>query len=278
VYLPQPTWANHIPIFADTGFGIKHYKYYDPSNCGLDFKGLLNDLNTAPDHSFVLLHACAHNPTGVDPTLEQWKELSALFKKKQHFAFFDCAYQGFASGDVDKDAAPVRTFVDDGHQVLVTQSFAKNFGLYGERVGSIQVVVGSADEAVKLDSQLKILIRPFYSNPPIYGARLVEAILTDPKLTALWKQEVKGMADRIISMREMLVKKLAEHGSKRSWKHITDQIGMFCYSGLTSHQVDELAAKYHIYMTRNGRISIAGINTKNVDYLAESMHAVTKTQ
>jgi aspartate aminotransferase len=222
------------------------------------------------------LHACAHNPTGVDPSEQQWKELSKLFKKKGHFPFFDAAYQGFASGDPVKDALPIRYFLDDGHQLLVCQSFAKNFGLYGERVGALHVVSGNEEEAKRITSQLLIVIRPMYSNPPIYGARVISEILNDKELSKEWSREVKVMADRIISMRVQLVSNLKSLGSKRDWSHITNQIGMFCYTGLTQDQVNTLKDKWHVYMTSDGRISMAGVFSDKVRYLAEAIHDVTK--
>lgn len=277
VYVPTPTWANHIPLFTDAGCPApKQYRYYDKTTCGLDFTGLTEDLQNAKNGSVVVLHACAHNPTGVDPSVEQWKDISMLMKEKGHFAFFDCAYQGFASGDPDRDAQAVRLFVEDGHQVLVTQSFAKNFGLYGERIGALNIVASNAAEVKRLDSQLKILIRPMYSNPPVHGARIVSTILNDAGLKNQWLKEVKLMADRIINMRQLLVDNLKKAGSTKDWKHITDQIGMFCFSGLTPEQVDRLRDESHVYMTRNGRISMAGVTTKNVERLAQCMHAVTK--
>lgn len=180
-----------------------------------------------------LLHACAHNPTGVDPTREQWQELSQLIKKRNLLPFFDLAYQGFASGDVDRDAAAVRLFIDDGHQsMLLSQSFAKNMGLYGERVGAFTVICADKDEAARVMSQVKILIRPMISNPPIHGARIAGRILSDPKLRSQWLADVKTMAERIITMRKRLRDLLSKEGSKRNWQHITDQIGMFCFTGL----------------------------------------------
>jgi aspartate aminotransferase len=276
IHVPDPTWANHIPIIEDGGCVVKKYKYYDPKTIGLNFSGMLDDVNAAQDGSIFMLHACAHNPTGVDPTVEQWKEISALFKKKNHLAFFDCAYQGFASGNPETDAASLRSFVADGHKIVLAQSFAKNFGLYGERVGCFSVVTADAEETKRVDSQLKILIRPMYSNPPISGARIVSEILNDDALHKQWAGECKGMADRIIRMRSLLVQKLASAGSTKSWEHVTSQIGMFCYSGLTGEQCDQLRTDFHIYLTRNGRISMAGITEKNVDHLAASIHAVTK--
>ncbi|EFA75395.1 aspartate aminotransferase [Heterostelium album PN500] len=274
-YVPNPTWGNHNVIFADSGVPVKSYTYYNPSNCGLNFEGMFKDIQAAPNGSVILLHACAHNPTGVDPSLEQWQKLSTLCKEKQHFVLFDFAYQGFASGSPEKDAEPIRLFVKDGHEIGLCQSFAKNFGLYGERIGAFSLIAATAEEASNIESQLKILIRPMYSNPPVYGARLVSTILSNKDLTSEWRSEVKLMADRIINMREQLVKYLKQHGSTRNWDHITNQIGMFCYTGLTPEQVDRLASEFHIYLTRNGRISIAGINSRNVEYLAKAMHKVT---
>lgn len=260
----------------DAGFKVNTYRYYDPKTISLDETGLLEDINSAPKHSVFLFHVCAHNPTGVDPSREQWKAISEVCKKKQHFVFFDMAYQGFASGDPENDVWPVRHFISQGHMPIICQSFAKNFGLYGERVGALHIVSESKDQREIIDSQLKILIRPHYSNPPIYGARIASIILNDEQLTAEWRREVKSMADRIIKMRELLVQNLQDLGSKKDWSHITKQIGMFCYSGLTPEQCDMLAEKYHIYMTRNGRISIAGVTSSTVEYLSKAIHEVTK--
>jgi len=276
IYLPDPTWGNHIPLYRDAGFEVKTYRYYDPKTCGLDFNAMREDIHKAPAGSIFLFHACAHNPTGVDPNAQQWAELSQVVKEKGHFAFFDLAYQGFASGDPEKDVHAVHTFIKDGHQVGIASSFAKNFGLYGERVGALTFLTADSNQADNVESQLKILVRPQYSNPPVYGARIVTTILNDNELNGLWRTEVKGMADRIITMRDSLVKYLKESGSTKNWRHVTDQIGMFCYSGLTPQQVDRLTNEYHIYLTRNGRISMAGVTSKNVQYLASSIHAVTK--
>jgi len=275
IYLPSPTWGTHNPIFGNSGLKTLTYKYYDGKG-GLDFAGFKGDLAGLPDQSLILLHACAHNPTGVDPTQAQWKELSEVCLKKKHLVFFDCAYQGFASGDPTRDAFAVRHFLEKGINVVVAQSFAKSFGLYGERVGALHIVSASAEETERIMSQLLITIRPMYSNPPLFGARIVATILGDAKLSALWHKEVKLMADRIISMRTQLVQNLKELGSTRDWSHITNQIGMFCYSGLTPEQVDRLKNEYHIYMTSNGRISMAGVFSSKVKYLADAIHAVTK--
>ncbi len=222
------------------------------------------------------MHACAHNPTGIDPTESQWKQIEQVCKQKNHIIFFDSAYQGFASGDPEKDAFPVRLFIEKGHKPIITQSFAKNFGLYGERVGSIQIIAESAEEKERLESQLKILVRPMYSNPPIYGARIVDLVLNNPELKKEWLSEVNGMASRIISMRQKLVKHLKDLGSKRDWSHITNQIGMFCFTGLSPAQVETLTKKWHVYLTKDGRVSMAGVTSGNVEYLAKAIHDVTK--
>lgn len=252
-----------------------------------------------PEKSIILLHACAHNPTGVDPRPEQWAELSQLVKKRQLYPFFDMAYQGFASGSVDKDAFAVRLFAKDGHEFCLAQSYAKNMGLYGERVGAFSLVCADKDEADRCMSQVKILIRPMYSNPPIHGALIVREVLGNADLRSQWLQEVKGMADRIISTRTALKLNLVKEGSSKSWGHITDQIGMFCFTGLTPPQVsirrwmcsvdglipkwlfsllqvERITKEFSIYLTKDGRISMAGVTSKNVEYLAHAVHTVTK--
>jgi len=276
IYLPTPSWGNHTPIFRDAGIQLKQYRYYDKETCGFDFNGCMEDLKNIPENSAVLLHACAHNPTGVDPRPEQWKELCELFKERNLFPFFDMAYQGFASGDHDQDAFAVRHFVKEGHQVAVCQSYAKNMGLYGERVGAFTLLGQTADEAKALESQLKILIRPMYSNPPVHGARIASMILNTPELRAQWLVELKGMADRIIGMRTKLRENLTNEGSSLNWQHITDQIGMFCFTGLKPDQVERLINEFSVYLTKDGRISVAGVSSNNVDYLAYAMHQVTK--
>jgi aspartate aminotransferase len=186
IYQPTPTWGNHVPIFKFAGLEVKNYAYYDKNTCGLDEAGCLGDIAKIPKKSIILLHACAHNPTGVDPTQDQWKKISELCKKQELFVFFDMAYQGFASGDTVKDAYAVRYFIEQGHNICLAQSFAKNMGLYGERVGAFTVVANDQDEAARILSQLKILIRPMISNPPIHGARIANKILSDEGLKNQW--------------------------------------------------------------------------------------------
>ncbi|BFZ13091.1 hypothetical protein BsWGS_16130 [Bradybaena similaris] len=276
VWLPTPTWGNHTPLFKHAGLNVNSYRYYEPSTCGFDFNGAVDDINKIPEGDVIVLHACAHNPTGVDPKPEQWKELSQVIKKRKLFPFIDFAYQGFASGDIDKDAFALRLFLNDGHHVAVSQSFSKNMGLYGERVGAFTIVCSSAEEAARVLSQVKIIIRPLYSNPPIHGARIAAKILNTPDLYSQWLKEVKGMADRIITMRTRLRDGLKREGSSHNWQHITDQIGMFCFTGLKPAQVERLTKEFSIYLTKDGRISVAGVSSGNVDYLAHAIHQVTR--
>ena len=241
-------------------------------------------IESAPEGSIILLHACAHNPTGVDPTREQWKEIAKVVRARKHFPFFDCAYQGFASGDLENDAWAVRYFVSQGFEMCIAQSFAKNFGLYGERAGAFHFITGPGPNAVntitRISSQLAILQRSEISNPPAYGARIASLILNDPALFKHWEDNLRTMAGRIIDMRKALRSKLEElNGQEGSWRHITDQIGMFSFTGLTEKQVLKVREDAHIYMTKNGRISMAGLNTGNVEYTAKAMHkAVSETE
>lgn len=235
-------------------------------------------IQSAPERSVILLHACAHNPTGVDPTQEQWKEIAAIIRQKNHFPFFDCAYQGFASGDLNRDNWAVRYFVEQGFELVVAQSFAKNFGLYGERAGCFHFVTApaadAADSAARIGSQLAILQRSEISNPPLYGARIASTVLNDPQLFAEWEENLRTMSGRIIAMRKALRSKLEELGAPGTWNHITDQIGMFSFTGLTEPQVLKLREESHIYMTKNGRISMAGLNDNNVEYFAKAVAKV----
>eukprot|EP00891_Asterochloris_glomerata_P004767 jgi/Astpho2/4767/Aster-00315 len=290
VYIPNPTWANHLKIFPLAGIQVRRYRYFSPKTVGLDYKGspnliiwmanliiwmavqgMLEDLGQAPRGSIILLHACAHNPTGVDPTPEQWQGILKVVRERRLLPFLDSAYQGFASGDLDRDAQSIRMFADAGVEMLLAQSYAKNMGLYGERVGALSVVTSDPKVARKVESQLKSVIRPMYSNPPKHGSAIVTTILSDKELFSQWKVELKAMADRIITMRTKLHDSLREINAPGSWKHIEDQIGMFAYTGLTKEQVQLLTDKYHIYMTFDGRISMAGLSAKTCPYLAKAM-------
>lgn len=235
----------------------------------------------APEGSIILLHACAHNPTGVDPTRDQWKDISDVIRAKKHFPFFDCAYQGFASGDLQNDAWAVQYFVSQGFEMCIAQSFAKNFGLYGERAGAFHFVTSPSPDAqdtvARVASQLAILQRSEISNPPAYGARIASLVLNDPALFKEWEANLRTMAGRIIDMRKELRSKLEQlNGKEGSWKHITDQIGMFSFTGLNEPQVLQIRKDAHVYMTKNGRMSMAGLNTSNVEYVANAVDKVVR--
>lgn len=273
VYLPSPTWGNHNKIFPNGGIPVKQYRYYLPSTKGLDFMGMCEDLRSAPDGSVILLHACAHNPTGVDPTKEQWSTIRSIIRAKGHLPFFDSAYQGFASGSLDEDAYAVRSFVADGGECVISQSYAKNLGLYGERVGALSIVCSCPSVVPRVESQLKMVIRPMYSNPPAYGARIVATILSDRQLFQEWTVELRGMAHRIIRMRQELYDALQTRGTPGDWTHILKQIGMFTFTGLSKGQVAMMTREHHIYMTSDGRISMAGLSSRTVPQLADAIHA-----
>jgi aspartate aminotransferase len=231
IYIPDPTWGNHIAIFEECGLEVVRYRYYNRATNGLNFDGMLEDLKAAPEGAVVLLHACAHNPTGCDPSKEQWQTISALIKEKNLQVFFDSAYQGFASGDAEADGFALRYFVEQGHNVMLAQSFAKNFGLYGERCGTLSFVTNNADEKERVMSQVKRIIRPMYSSPPVHGSSIVRTVLTNEELTKQYYEECAFMANRIGSMRKLLVDELKNAGSTHDWSHITSQIGMFAYTG-----------------------------------------------
>lgn len=280
VYFSNPTWANHNQIVTNVHLQPKSYPYFSKATRGLDFDGMTSALESAPEGSVILLHACAHNPTGVDPTKEQWKQIAQVMKRKQHFPFFDCAYQGFASGSLATDGWAISHFVEQGLELMIAQSYAKNFGLYGERAGCFHFVAAPSpnaqDEVARVGSQLAILQRSEISNPPAYGARIASLVLNDDKLFAQWEEDLRTMSGRIKDMRRALKSKLDEMGTPGTWNHITDQIGMFSFTGLTEPEVEKLRKDYHIYMTKNGRISMAGLNTKNVDYFAKSLDSVVR--
>jgi aspartate aminotransferase len=276
ILVPNPTWPLHRGLVEVVGRKWVNYRYYDPTTKGLDFNGFAEDLKNAKNNSIVLLHVCAHNPTGVDPTPAQWENILDIVKSKGHFCAFDSAYQGFASGDLERDAYSLRLFAKNLDNIMLFQSFAKNFGLYGERAGCMSVITANPAEKEVVMSRIKVLARALYSNPPIHGARIVDIILGDKHLTKLWHDDLKMMSGRMMQMRTGLHRNLKELGSEHNWNHLVDQIGMFAYTGLNKAQVDELREKSAIYMTADGRISIAGLNTGNLHYIAEAFHNVTK--
>jgi len=274
-YVSDPTWGNHIPIMQLSGLEVRKYRYLDRATNGLDYDGFLADIEAAPDRSVFLLHACAHNPTGVDPSREQWRAISDAILRKGHHVLLDCAYQGFASGDAEADAFAIRLFLDEGHSLLLAQSFAKNFGLYGERVGTLSVVCPDSSSAARVLSQLKLIVRPMYSSPPIHGALIVNEVLSDPVLREQYYAECAAMADRIGSMRQQLCDELKAAGSTHDWSHVTAQIGMFAFTGMSAEMCNELTDQHAIYLTKDGRISIAGLNSDNVGAIAKAIHEVT---
>lgn len=276
VYLPTPTWPNHVNIMRDAGLVVERYAYYNQQNNAIDADAMLKDLNAAQEGSIVLLHSCAHNPTGMDPSAEQWARIREVVQRRKLIPFLDNAYQGFASGSLEKDAAALIAFSKECETMLWCQSFAKNFGLYGHRIGALHVQCASAEESSRVESQLKLVVRAMYSNPPIHGARLVETVLTTPALRRQWEEDLKMMADRMGGMRVRLLSELSAVGSTRSWDYIGQQIGMMAFTGLNKDQVTALKTDFHVYLTDDGRMAIPGLTTRNVRYVAESFHAVTK--
>lgn len=271
VYLSNPTWGNHKNIFADAGVPTKMYRYFNKETTGLDFEGMCEDLRAAPKGSVVVLHGCAHNPTGIDPTPEQWEQIAALCEECGLFPFFDVAYQGFASGSLDKDSFAPRLFADKGLEFLCAQSYSKNLGLYGERVGALNAVLSDADAAGRVLSQMKRIARAMYSNPPVHGARIVATVMGDDALFGEWKAEMEGMSGRINNVRTLLRAELEKLDPAKDWSFVTSQIGMFSYTGLSKNQVQHMWDEHHVYMTFDGRVSLAGLSAAKAAYLANAI-------
>jgi aromatic-amino-acid transaminase len=273
VLISDPSWENHRALFEHAGFVVATYPYYDAANRGVDFAGMCQALRAAPAGTVIALHACCHNPTGVDLTIEQWREVARICTAQGLVPMLDIAYQGFCDG-VDADAAAVRLFAAEGASFFVASSFSKSFSLYGERVGALTIVTGSRDESARVLSQLKRVIRTNYSNPPTHGSSIVAAILGDPRLRALWEEELAEMRDRVRTMRGALVDGLKARGVKGDFSFVLRQNGMFSYSGLTAAQVDRLRNDYGIYAVSSGRVCIAALNSKNIDYVCDALAAV----
>ncbi|CAG9766522.1 unnamed protein product [Ceutorhynchus assimilis] len=272
-YYSKPTWENHRLIFLNAGFKeAKEYRYWHEEKHGLDIEGLLEDLNNAPEGAVIILHACAHNPTGCDPTQEQWGQIAKVIREKKLFPFFDSAYQGFASGDLDKDAWAVRSFVNQGFELFCAQSYAKNFGLYNERTGNLSIVLNNAAHIPAVKSQITWTVRGMYSNPPSHGARIVAHVLNSKDLFEQWRGNIQTMSSRIIEMRKRLREELETLRTPGNWNHITEQIGMFSYTGLNQSQSQHMVKKHHVYMLKSGRISMCGITPNNVKYVAASIY------
>ena len=273
VWFSKPTWANHIPIYKSAGLDIHQYEYLDSSGTRLDFDRMLDSLNQIPNGDAVLFHACCHNPTGVDPSQEQWNMIQQVVETRNLFPIFDAAYQGLGNS-LDEDAAIVRQFASTGREMLVCRSFSKNLGLYGERVGSLTAICEKSDQVADLASVIKFVIRANYSNPPIHGASIVDTVLSDSELNSLWRSELDEMRNDIANSRQLFAKTLAEKVPDHDFSHINDQIGMFSYSGLTRDQVDRLIKEHAIYIVGDGRINIAGIREHNVERLCECIGRV----
>ncbi|MCE7526742.1 amino acid aminotransferase [Polynucleobacter sp. IMCC 30228] len=271
--ISAPTWENHRGIFESANFKVLEYTYFDSKTRGVDFAGMVQSLESFPPRTAVVLHACCHNPTGADLTLEQWQQLVTIFKTRDLIPFLDIAYQGFAAG-IEEDGLAVRLFADSGMSFFVSSSFSKSFSLYGERVGAISIVTQSRDEAARVLSQLKRVIRTNYSNPPTHGGAVVATILSSPELRKMWEDELAEMRLRIKAMRTQLVTKLKAAGVKQNFDFIQTQRGMFSYSGLTPEQVHRLQVEDSIYALSTGRICVAALNTKNIDKVAQAIAKV----
>jgi aromatic-amino-acid transaminase len=273
VFLSTPTWDNHKAVFEGAGIETRAYPYYDASTGGLDFPGMLAALERAPARAVVLLHACCHNPTGVDLDAGQWVELAEVLKRKQLLPFLDLAYQGYGDG-LQEDLLAVRTLLAAGLPFLLANSFSKNMSVYGERCGALSVVCDTKDDAERVLGQLKFTIRRNYSNPPTHGGQLVATVLTEPDLRAQWEGEVTAMRTRIQAMRRALHEVLAAKLPGRDFSYFLTQRGMFSYTGLTAEQADALKEQHGVYILRSGRMCVAGLNTRNVEAVAIAMAAV----
>ncbi|ATX77316.1 MULTISPECIES: amino acid aminotransferase [Reinekea] len=273
IWVSNPTWGNHNSIFASANLSVKSYRYYDAETQSLDFAGMLEDLQQVRSNDVVVFHGCCHNPTGIDPTVEQWQQLASLAEKVGFIVLFDFAYQGFAVG-VDEDAAGLRIFAEKVPELLVASSFSKNFGLYNERVGAFTLVASNRTVADDAFSQVKSIIRSNYSNPPAHGAKIVAAVLADPVLKQQWIDEVREMREHIWTLRLLLVEKLHALGVDRDFSFITTQKGMFSFTGLKPAQVTRLREEFAIYMVGTGRINVAGLSSKNIDSVCRAIATV----
>ncbi|MBN9474177.1 MAG: aromatic amino acid aminotransferase [Bordetella sp. SCN 67-23] len=275
VAISDPSWENHRALFEYAGFDVVNYPYYDAATHGVNFAGMIAALESYPAGTVVVLHACCHNPTGVDLTADQWTKVVEVVKARQLIPFLDIAYQGFGDG-IDADATAVRQFADADLTFLISSSFSKSFSLYGERVGALSLVAADKEESGRVLSQLKRVIRTNYSNPPTHGGTVVAQVLTSPELRAEWETELGEMRERIRAMRAALVAKLKERGVARDFGFVMQQRGMFSYSGLTAAQVDRLREEHGIYAVSTGRICVAALNNRNIDAVADGIAAVLK--
>ncbi|MCB1906568.1 MAG: aspartate/tyrosine/aromatic aminotransferase [Rhodocyclaceae bacterium] len=275
VYISDPSWENHRAIFEGAGFQVDSYPYYDVASRGVNFAAMKDRLLGLPAGSIVLLHACCHNPTGADLDEGQWQEVVEACRVRSLVPFLDMAYQGFAEG-IDADAVAVRALTASGLQFVVASSFSKSFSLYGERVGALSIVTASGDEARRVTSQVKRVIRANYSNPPTHGGAIVAAVLGSPELRQMWEDELAGMRERIRAMRTGLVDKITARGVSQDFSFVIKQRGMFSYTGLTAAQVERMAAEFGIYAVSTGRICLAALNSGNIDHVADAIAAVVE--
>lgn len=273
VHISDPSWENHRALFESAGFSVENYPYYDAATKGVSFDAMKARLAALPAGSIVVLHACCHNPTGADLTESQWCEVVDAVRTHELVAFIDMAYQGFADGIVP-DALALELFARSGLNFFVSSSFSKSFSLYGERVGALSIVTASRDEAARVLSQVKRIVRTNYSNPPTHGGAVVAAVLSNPELRRMWEDELAGMRERIRAMRTGLVEKLQARGVKQDFSFVTRQRGMFSYTGLSAAQVERLKTEYAIYAVGTGRICLAALNSRNIDYVADAIAAV----
>ncbi len=273
VAISDPSWENHRALFETAGFPVRNYRYYDAFSNGVNRGGLLEDLKNLPARSIVVLHACCHNPTGVDLTPEDWQAVLEIVREREHVPFLDIAYQGFGDG-IEEDAAAVRLFAQSGLTFFVSSSFSKSFSLYGERVGALTIVTGDQEETGRVLSQVKRVIRTNYSNPPTHGASVVAAVLNSPELRVMWETELGEMRDRIRTMRLAMVEQLAALNAKRDFSFVAEQRGMFSYSGLTTEQVERLRSEFGIYAVGTGRICVAALNTRNLPVVTKAIAEV----
>ncbi len=275
IYISDPSWENHRALFEAAGFPVDTYPYYDAATRGVNFDGMKAKLASLPAGSVILLHACCHNPTGADLSDAQWQEVVAVCKEKGLVPFLDMAYQGFADG-IDPDAVAIRAFTASGMQFFVSSSFSKSFSLYGERVGALSIITASKEEAGRVLSQVKRVIRTNYSNPPTHGGAVVAAVLGSTELRQMWEDELAGMRDRIRAMRSGLVDALKAQGVSQDFSFVIQQRGMFSYTGLTAAQVERLKTEFGIYAVSTGRICLAALNSKNLSAVAQAIGAVVK--
>lgn len=273
IYISDPSWENHRALFESAGYVVENYPYYDAATKSVNFAAMLDYLSRREANAIIVLHACCHNPTGADLTAEQWQEVVHVIREKNLIAFIDMAYQGFADG-IAEDAVALNLFAASGLQFLVSSSFSKSFSLYGERVGALTLVTESKEESARVLSQVKRVIRTNYSNPPTHGGAIVAAVLANPALRQQWETELAGMRERIRAMRVSLVSKLEEKNVAQDFSFVVKQRGMFSYTGLTAQQVEQLRAEFGIYAVSTGRICLAALNSKNIDYVAAAIASV----